>query len=227
MSARNLESLLQVFKTIEGKNSFLFSFEGIEGCGKSTQIKLLTEYLESQNKKVYCFREPGGTEFGEQLRKAILESRTPIIPLAEAHLFASARAQLMAQEVLPKLAIPESVVILDRYIDSSIAYQACARKLGLETILNIHQNYPLNLMPHCTFYLHIDLETSFSRQDSRGHSKDYFEKETKLFYENLITGYDLATTTFHKRIIQIDGRQNIEQVHAQIKLKINHLLDLK
>lgn len=122
MQNKDTNALLTYFTNVKDTNSLLLSFEGIEGSGKSTQIKKLSEYLSSQGKKVYCFREPGGTTFGEKLRSAILNSETSIDPIAEAHLFASARAQLLAQEILPKLKQDNTVIILDRYIDSSIAY---------------------------------------------------------------------------------------------------------
>ena len=182
MQNTDISSKLKDFKTLKHADSLLMSFEGIEGSGKSTQIDRLSRFLQSKGKQVFCFREPGGTEFGEQLRQIILNSQTQIAPIAEAHLFAAARAQLLTQEVLPKLEHKNTVVILDRYIDSSIAYQASARELGLGTILNIHKDFPLNIMPHLTLYLHIDLETSMARQKTRGNDKDYFEKENQDFF---------------------------------------------
>lgn len=210
------DTLLSNFTKYSKPNSYLISFEGIEGSGKSTQIQRLSDHLTALGKKVYCFREPGGTRFGEQLRASILTSETKIDPIAEAHLFASARAQLLAQEVLPKLDQENTVVILDRYIDSSIAYQASARGLGINTILNIHRDFPLNIMPDCTLYLHIDLETSMKRQKSRGNKKDYFEKENIEFYQKLIDGYDLSAKTFKDRIQIIDGSQSMDIVTKDI-----------
>ena len=218
------DTLLKNFTKPKNDKSLLLSFEGIEGSGKSTQIQRLSEFLESKGKKVYCFREPGGTAFGEQLRSAILTSDTKIDPIAEAHLFASARAQLLAQEILPKLNEENTVVILDRYIDSSIAYQASARELGINTILNIHRDYPLNIMPHCTLYLHIDLETSMQRQKARGNEKDYFEKENHDFYQKLIDGYDLSAKIFTDRIKIIDGSQDMDNVSKNIINAVNSLM---
>lgn len=221
------KTLLNNFTTIDNPTSFLLSFEGIEGSGKSTQIQKLSDHLKSIGKEVFCFREPGGTVFGEQLRSAILTSDTKINPIAEAHLFASARAQLLAQEVLPKLKNKNTVVILDRYIDSSIAYQASARELGLNTILNIHSDYPLNIMPHCTLYLRIDLETSMNRQQARGNEKDYFEKENLDFYQKLIDGYDMAAKTFDNRVKVIDGSNDLETVSADIIKTVNNVIGNK
>ncbi len=198
------------------QDSFLLSFEGIEGSGKSTQIQLLTQKLEASNYTVEYFREPGGTSFGEKLRSTILESTTPINPLAEANLFAASRAQLLSEKVLPLLSKKNHIVILDRYLDSSIAYQGMARGLGIETILDLHEHPPLNTRPICTFYLQIDIETSMQRQQNRGNEKDYFEKENINFYQNLIDGYELASTRFPERIQIINGKSDQNKIHANI-----------
>jgi dTMP kinase len=218
--------LLESFQPFTVKDSYLISFEGIEGSGKTTQIDKLKQYLQSKNKTVYCFREPGGTKFGERLRSAILESDAPIHPIAEAYLFAAARAQLLNQEIIPKLKIPNTVVILDRYIDSSIAYQGSARGLGINQILQLHQPAPLNIAAHLTIYLHIDLTTSMERQHKRGNEKDYFEKETHAFYQKLIEGYDLAAKTFPKRITTIEAKLDIENIHRQIIETLNQKLGI-
>lgn len=217
-------SLKSQFINYGSKGSYFLTFEGIEGSGKSTQIKKVKSFFEAQNKDVYIYREPGGTKFGEHLREAILKSDSPLSPMAEAHLFASSRAQLLFQEVLPKLDNENTIVLIDRYIDSSIAYQAVARGLGLDTILGLHQNPPLNVMPHYTFYLQIDLETSFERQKQRGHDKDYFEKENKEFYINLISGYKLCAEEFKNRIIVIDGKNDQQLVFEQIKKNLEKLV---
>lgn len=221
-----MQDLKSYFTTIDTEDSFLISFEGIEGSGKSTQIENVKNFFLKKGKQVFCFREPGGTKFGEKLREAILESDAPLAAIAEAHLFASARAQLLYQEVFPKLQANNTVVILDRFIDSSIAYQACARGLGLNTILQLHQHPPLNTMPHITFYLAIDLETSFKRQQQRGNTKDYFEKENHRFYQKLIEGYELAADTFKRRIIKIDGSRGQDEVFKNIEEHLEKLLGL-
>lgn len=213
--------LSKYFKPRKYKNTYLISFEGIEGSGKSTQILKFSEYLKAKNQSVHYFREPGGTAFGEKLRDIILQSDTKIHPLAEANLFAASRAQLLSEKVIPLLEKENQIVILDRFIDSSIAYQGVARDLGMDVILDLHKRYPLNLTPHCTFYLKIDLQTSLERQQSRGDKKDYFEKENQVFYQNLIDGYDGASKLFKERVSIIDGHKSQEQVFEQIISEFN------
>jgi dTMP kinase len=221
------QDLLNHFKPKSYDNTFLLSFEGIEGSGKSTQIKKLTQKLQKSDYEVSYFREPGGTKFGEKLRSAILESDSPIDPLAEANLFAASRAQLLSQIVLPILQKPNQVVILDRYIDSSLAYQGEARGLGAECILDLHKRAPLNTTAHCTFYLKIDTETSLTRQSARGDEKDYFEKENIEFYQSLISGFDSAANLFKERIQVIDGSLDEERVSAMILQSIKNKTSIK
>ena len=144
--------LLNAFRAPAFPGSFFLSFEGIEGAGKSTQITRLKKYLEEEKKyRVLILREPGGTPFGEKLRQAILENKTEISPLAEAHLFASSRSQLLTEVILKELSIPNTVIICDRYIDSSIVYQGHARGLGVAEVLEIHNIFTLNVTPFLLF----------------------------------------------------------------------------
>lgn len=210
-----MESLLNNFYCPKADTPKLISFEGIEGSGKSTQIERFENYLKEKNIKYSRYREPGGTAFGEKLREAILSSTVPLANMAEAMLFASARSQLLFEKVNPDLESGK-VVVLDRYIDSSIAYQGHARGLGAKTILELHQAEPLNKLPNITFYLRIDADTSLSRQDQRGNSKDYFEKEKRPFYQKLIDGYDESAQLFPKRFCVIDGSRKMDEVTADI-----------
>jgi dTMP kinase len=214
----------EIFRPPAFVGSYFISFEGIEGAGKSIQINTAKQYLESKGYRVLVLREPGGTQFGEILRKAILEQKDNLHPLAEAHLFASSRAQLLHEVTLKELNTPNTVIIYDRYIDSSIAYQGSARGLGIETILGIHENFPLCLMPHLTFYLRIDLKTSMERQEIRNDKKDYFESQPEEFYKKLIEGYEKAVKIFDNRIKVIDGSQSIEKVALAIQNRLEQLI---
>ena len=192
--------------------SCFLSLEGIEAAGKSAQGEELKKYLSSRGKEVSLFREPGGTPFGEGLRKSVLEGQNPLAPIAEAYLFASSRAQLLQQEILPRLQRPQQVVIVDRYYDSSVAYQGFARGLGPETIAQIHGHPPLHYMPHLTLYLHISVELSVARLDQRGRPKDYFESQGEPFFKKMAEGYDWCMQHYPDRVVRIDGEQSMDAV---------------
>lgn len=219
-----LTQLISQFTTPSSQQGLFLSLEGIEGSGKSTQINFIKSFFEEQGYQVLCLREPGGTTFGEKLREAILQSDSPLHPLAEAHLFVSSRTQLLHQRILPFLSNPKAVVIVDRYIDSSLAYQGRARGLGYETILKLHTDTPLNILPHRTFFLDITLETSLQRQAARGNKKDYFESEKIDFYNSLIKGYQQVAALFSQRVKTIDGTLEPGQVSAIIKKELQELL---
>lgn len=218
------QNLQQLFRHPETPGSFFLSFEGIEGSGKTTQLKEVEAFLKSKNKRVLILREPGGTVFGEKLREAILGSTEPLHPLAECHLFLASRAQLLKEKILPFLLVPDSVVILDRYVDSTLAYQGFARGLGVETILTLHQHNPLNLLPHRTYFLDISLETSMERQRARGNQKDYFESEKQEFYQKLIDGYRTLAGMFPERILKINASVSPETVTAEIRNDLGKII---
>jgi dTMP kinase len=198
--------------------SHLISFEGIEGCGKSTQIKLLQEFLEAQGLNVHTFREPGATTFGEHIRTALLSSKVDLDPLAQAYAFLGARAQLIHEKVMPLLNAEGNVVILDRYMDSTFAYQGEAQGLGFDLVQTLHSYKPMSLaIPNITFYLKIDLETSHIRQGHRGNEKDYFESKNDVFYSKLIDGYNKMANKDPERIQVIDATQGIEEVRDAIQ----------
>lgn len=216
--------LLNSFRSPTFLGSFFISFEGIEGAGKSSQIKELKLFLEKKNFRVIVLREPGGTTFGEKLRQVILENKTDITPLAEAHLFASSRAQLLTEVTLKELSVPNTVVIYDRYLDSSIAYQGHARGLGVQEVLEIHNISPLNLVPHITFYLYIDVATSIERQNIRNAPKDYFESKGEEFYKKLIAGYDSALELFPNRIVKLDANKSLQELSSEINQRVDKLI---
>ncbi len=205
--------------------SYFLSFEGIEGAGKSTQIIKTRQWLEERGFTVHVLREPGGTAFGEKLRGAILDSHSAISPIAEAYLFASSRAQLLEEVVMKELGKPGTIIILDRYIDSTLAYQGIGREIGMQTVINIHKPFPLHLVPHLTFYLRIDPELSERRQKVRNAPKDYFERKGTDFYKRLVAGYDHAAELFSNRIVTIDGSQDTSSVTATLISKLEKWLE--
>ncbi len=206
----------------EEKLSPLFiSVEGIDGCGKSSQANLIANYFKELKRDVTLLYEPGGTEFGDVLRSAILNSRSSIDPLAELYLFASSRAQLLKQKTLPLLQKQNNVIIYDRYIDSSLAYQGYGRELGIETVLKAHQFSPLNILPHITFYIEVDIKTSNNRQKDK--NKDYFEADKIEFHNKLITGFNNIINIFPNRIKKINGIKSSDEIFNDIKEHLKNL----
>lgn len=193
------------------------SFEGVEGSGKSTQITLLEQHFKSLGHQVLLLREPGGTAFGEKLRATILGLDNAIDPLSETFVFLASRAQLLKEKILPFLQQPKAVVLLDRYVDSTLVYQGLAQKRPLEMIWALHQFAPLNTLPHATFFLDIDVDTSLSRQASRGQAKDYFESRQREFQEQLVEGYRTIARLYPERIHRIDASQDEKSVAASLQ----------
>jgi dTMP kinase len=199
--------------------SYFISFEGMEGAGKSTQIPLFKEFIEKNFPlKVSVFREPGGTEWGEKLRQIMLEQKKPVHPISEIYLFASSRAQLLSEKVLPLLQQSGNMVIMDRFIDSSLVYQGIARKLGIDTVLSIHQYPPLNIFPDLTWFLDLPLEISLQRMKNR-KNLDYFESSDEEFFKDLNSGFKSLLTRFKERILPIDGNQSEQEVACSIQEK--------
>ena len=216
---------MKSFTTIPSHPTSVFlSLEGVEGAGKSTQGMKLCQYLKSLGKEVTLLREPGGTVFGEELRKTILQCQKPLDPLAEAYLFASSRSQLMQEKILPLLKLPHQVVVVDRYYDSSVAYQGFARKLGPNIIENIHSNPPLSYMPHLSFYLKISMDLSLARMESREKPKDYFESQGQSFLATIISGFDWCAKHYPERVVTITGDGNVEQVSQHIQQVLDEKL---
>ena len=221
--------LLANFRPPVFPGSFFISFEGIEGAGKSSQILRTQNYLESCGLRVLALREPGGTSFGEKLRRAILDSSQDIHPLAEMHLFASSRTQLLSEVTLPELLVPKTVVIYDRYLDSTLAYQGHGAKVDTSAILQAHQHFPLSLVPHLTIYLKINLKTSIVRQSRRNLPKDYFESRGEDFYKRVLAGYETACALFPERIsiIEDKGDTGEQAIFDRIRPLLDRLLEAR
>jgi dTMP kinase len=215
--AADLHNFHDVFRPLPATDGRFISFEGIEGSGKTTQIRRLEASLKAQGLEVLCLREPGGTPFGEQLRQAILTQGEPLDPMAEAGLFVASRAQLLKEKILPFLhGQPRHVVLLDRYLDSTLAYQGHARGRPVAPLWAMHQFAPLNTLPHTTFFLDIDVETSLARQAARGNQKDYFEARQRDFHQRLAEGYRALAKAHSERIVTVDARRAEDLVFADL-----------
>ncbi|NTW49609.1 MAG: dTMP kinase, partial [Chlorobiales bacterium] len=141
----------------------LITFEGIDGAGKTTQVKLLKEYLTEKGHEVVLLREPGGVAIAEKIRALVLESKEDINPISELLLFSASRAALIKQLVLPALE-KKAIVILDRFYDSTTAYQGYGRGLDLEIVNQINRIASFGLEPNLTIYLDLSPEDAMSRK---------------------------------------------------------------
>ena len=191
------------------------TFEGCEGVGKSRQIKLLERYLIENNVKYYLTREPGGTEVSEQIRKVILDGKNvSMTDECEALLYAAARIQLLKQEIEPRLNNGE-LVLCDRYVDSSLAYQGYARGLGVEFIENINAYAIKNFTPDYTVFLNLPPEQAFKRKGGVDKT-DRLELSGIDFHNKVYGGYlDLASKNPNRYLV-IDASGEKEQTHAKV-----------
>ncbi|HEY4976723.1 MAG TPA: dTMP kinase [Gaiellaceae bacterium] len=188
------------------------SFEGLDGCGKTTQVELLEAFLGTRDVEVVGTREPGGTELGETLRKIVLHGQK-ISPWAEAAIFAAARAELVEQVIEPALK-RGATVISDRFVDSSLVYQGVARGLGIEKVLEVNLFATKGLMPDRTFLLLVDEKLSEARV---GEERDRMESESEAFRRLVGNGYRRLAEMFPERIVVLDGTQSREQIAREVR----------
>ena len=191
------------------------TFEGCEGVGKSKQIRLLEDYLKQNGIKYFLTREPGGTSVSEQIRKVILDGKnTTMTDECEAMLYAAARIQLLKEEIKPRLDAGE-LVLCDRYVDSSFAYQAYARGLGFDFIKAINAYAIENFSPDCTLFLNLTPEEAFKRKGGVDKT-DRLELSGAQFHEKVYQGYLAIADEFSNRIVKIDASGTKEQTHEKI-----------
>jgi dTMP kinase len=197
------------------------TFEGGEGTGKTTLIKEVARIL-SESYLVQTTREPGGSLITEAIRDIILNPKYDgITPYTEALLLAASRAQHLDEVILPALK-ENKIVLCDRYVDSSLAYQAFARNLGVDFILSINR-YAVENLPDLTFYIDLDPKIGLERIANRT-KYDRLDSETKDFHEHVRNGYLKLVEMYPNRMILIDGKRSIEEITKEIISKIKEKL---
>ena len=189
------------------------TFEGLDGSGKTTQVELLKKHLEREGREVVTTREPGGTEVGEHIRNVVLHLDHPVVPWAEAALFAAARAQLVAEVIRPALE-RGAVVLCDRYVDSSLAYQGIARGLGVDRVLELNLRATGDLLPDRTFLLLVEPGESRRRG---GDTRDRIEREDDDFVRKVDSAYRRLAELFPSRILAVDGSLDPERLAETIR----------
>lgn len=202
------------------------TFEGIEGSGKSTQAKLLQEFLELKGYKVTITREPGWGAMGKLIRRMLLEEREMILdPMAELCLFCADRAQHVKDLILPKLKEGE-FVICDRFYDSTIVYQGYARRLDLALVKKLAKASALGLEPELTILLNIPVEKGLSRLGNRD-GKNKLDEEPLDFHERVRQGYMLIAKNEQNRVKIFNAAKDIKVLQDEIRILVLGLLTSK
>ncbi|HYZ85479.1 MAG TPA: dTMP kinase [Bryobacteraceae bacterium] len=197
------------------------SFEGTDGCGKTTQMRLLRERLEREGHEVVVSAEPGGTDIGRQIRAILLDSANQAMASrAELLLYFASRAQAAEEVIRPALA-RGAYVLSDRFTDSSLAYQGVGRRLGRDTVLAVHEIACPGLWPDLTVLLDIDLETSLQRAHKRdaassGPNERRLEEEAASFHQRVREAYLQLANDEPGRVKLVDGRADAATVAERI-----------
>ncbi|MEE8163577.1 MAG: dTMP kinase, partial [Anaerolineae bacterium] len=216
----------------EEENLSLFiTFEGPEGSGKTTQIELLSEYLEEKGYPVLATREPGGTSIGDQVRAILLDPQnTEMLPASEALLFSSARAQIVNRVIRPHLA-QGGIVLCDRYADSTLAYQGYGHGLDLEMLHTITALATEELKPDLTIYLDIDVEEGLRRKlaaHKAGKTEwNRMDRQETAFHRRVRDGYLQMAAREPDRWLVIDATQPLEAIQALIRARVEAKLDAR
>ena len=206
------------------KQGLFLTLEGVDGCGKSTQLCFLTEYLKQKGLDVLLTREPGGCAISEQVREILLSPENKAMSAeTEMLLYAAARTQHIAEKILPALEAGK-VVLSDRYLDSSIAYQGYGRELGEARVRQINWYAIERCMPDATFLFLLEVDRSFERIRQGRESKDRLEQESRGFFERVDFGFH-ALAQKEKRIRVIDAARSVEQVWAELREKVDEVLE--
>lgn len=191
----------------------LITFEGIDGSGKSTQIALLKQRLAQEGHKVAVFREPGGTQISEKVRELLLNPAMEMHPVTELLLFSAARAQLVDEKITPLLK-RDAIVILDRFYDSTTAYQGYGRaSLPLKDIRRLNRIASHQKVPDVTFYLQVTLQQA--RQRTQSARKDRMERSGATFYKNVVAGFE-ALAQQEDRFVAVDASGSSDHTHKAI-----------
>ena len=207
------------------------TFEGTEGCGKSTQVGLLADRLRNMGLLVRTLREPGGTPIGEEIRHTLKHSHQNHSMTAEAELLLmnASRAQLVREVIRPALDAGE-VILCDRFYDSTIAYQGYGRELNLATVRQVIDLAVGNTRPDLTLLLHVSVEVSEGRRLARQPNlpldikRDRFEENDRAFFERVALGYQAIAQSEPNRVRLIDANGSVDDVRGEIWGRIQQLL---
>jgi dTMP kinase len=198
---------------------FFITFEGIDGCGKTTQARRLYNHLKKRGYPALFLREPGGTPVSERIRRILLDRSLQITPLAELLLYEAARAHLAETVIIPELK-KGTIIICDRYFDSTTAYQGFGRRIDRRLIGTLNGLASLKKAPDLTFVFDVDYKTSLAR---RKKNADRLEKESRMFFNRVRRGFKSLAS--QRRVILLDGRMEIAPLFDQVREHAMRLID--
>ena len=202
---------------------YFITFEGPDGSGKTTQIGLLKDYLKEIGFEVVVTREPGGTSIGEAIREIILDSAYgEMTPVTEMLLYAAARAQHVDELIKPALESGK-IVLCDRFVDSSLAYQGFGRGLGIELIERVNKVALNGINPDMTFFFDLDPKEGLKRGQARGEGADRLELESMDFHQRVYDGFNGLCLRYPDRFKRVDASMGIHDIHKET---INRILQL-
>jgi len=199
------------------------TFEGVDGSGKTTQVELLYDYLVNKGYKTIKTREPGGTDFGEALRKSLLQPDMHVFPLSELFVIMAIRVQHVEEVISPALQ-DGKIVICDRFIDATCAYQGYGRDMDQGIVLTLNRLVTKGIMPNLTILLDCNVEEGIKRKTQRDLSMDRFEKEKSFFHSRVRDGYVKLSKEEPGRFFVINGNAGIDEVQERIRNKVEKLL---
>ena len=208
------------------KKGIFITMEGPDGAGKSTQIDLLKKYLEAKRYNILLTRDPGGNDISEAIRGIILNKDfTEMGYMTELLLYASARAQLVKENIKPALEAG-TAVIADRFVDSSAVYQGIGRGLGIDTVYKVNEFALQGIMPDMTILMDLDAEVGLARKKNQAEL-DRMERESVDFHKKVVAGYRDLADRYPERILKVDAALQVQEIHDIIVANIEKKLGLE
>ncbi|MCX7747342.1 MAG: dTMP kinase [Clostridia bacterium] len=206
------------------KRGIFITVEGTDGSGKTTQIKLMSEYLKEKGFQVIVTREPGGTEIGEKIRSVILDpENTRMGENTELMLYAACRAQLVSEVIKPELE-KGNIIICDRFIDSSYAYQGAGRGIDLNLVTDINRVALDGITPDITFFFDISPKVALLRRVA-ATGADRIEKEEMDFHMRVYSGYKKLATLYPERIKSVESTRCMDEIFNELKEYLDEILE--
>lgn len=208
------------------KRGIFITFEGIDGCGKSTQLEEAFKRLNAEGFPVVKTREPGGTAIAEKIREILISPlNSEMVNECELLLYLAARAQHVKEKILPFLE-KGNIVLCDRFQEATFVYQGYGRNISMELLRNLNGFATGGLIPDCTFVFDISAEMSYSRLEIMNKKKDRLELSGRDFYERIAQGYQTLASAEPERIVLLNGQGCIGDIAERVYIKIRNLLNL-